>query len=58
MKQNLKRGIFMGTYLAMFHIAFIILMGFFASYKYSETHLDENDVPKLYASELNIYPIE
>ncbi len=51
MKQDLKRAIFIGTYLAMFQIAFIILMSFFASYKYNKTNLDENDVPKLYASE-------
>lgn len=46
MKSQTKRLLFLATYLAIFQIAFIILMGFFASYN---TH-EENEVPRLYSS--------
>ncbi len=46
MKQNVKRSIFMGSYLALFQVAFIILMGFFARYD----NVGQEEVPHLYSS--------
>jgi hypothetical protein len=46
MKQNIKRSIFMGSYLALFQIAFIILMAFFAKYD----NEGQKEVPQIYSS--------
>ena len=35
------------TYLTLFHVAFIVLMGFFASYKFEN---GQAEIPGLYAS--------
>jgi ammonium transporter Rh len=49
MNKNYKRNLFNVTFLAIFQIAFIILMGIFGSYD----NTGQNDVPTLYASKLN-----
>lgn len=50
MNSALFKGIFLPSYLSLFHIAFIILMGFFGRYKFES---GQETVPGLYASSYN-----
>lgn len=53
MKLDKKRTVFIGTYLVLFQIAFIVLMGLFGGYHYEEftnKSYQSEEVPKLYAS--------
>lgn len=47
-----KRQIFVSSYIVLFQIAFIILMGLFGGYHYEAKNSSPEEVPKLYASKL------
>ncbi len=47
--KKMKNSIFLTTFLTIFHVVFIILMGFFASYKYLPV---STEVPAFYASNI------
>jgi ammonium transporter Rh len=51
MNKNYKRNLFNVTFLAIFQIAFIILMGIFGSYD----NTGQNDVPTLYAMFIDVH---
>lgn len=46
---NTHNALVLPTYLVIFQVAFIILMGFFAQYKFDK---ESSEIPGLYASTL------
>lgn len=51
MKINRYNALILPTYMALFQIAFIILMGFFARYKFEK---DSSKIPGLYTSKKTV----